>query len=108
MSAVKRAEPERVLLPVKVVPGSSRNGIAGWLGDVLKVRVTAPAERGRANAAVEEVVADALGVPRECARVVRGRTSPRKTLEIRGVSEAQVRERVARRIAPGGRSRPPG
>jgi uncharacterized protein YggU (UPF0235/DUF167 family) len=47
-------------------------------------------------------------VPRECARVVRGRTSPRKTLEIRGVSEAQVRERVGRRIAPGGRSRPPG
>jgi uncharacterized protein (TIGR00251 family) len=97
MSAVKRAQPPRVLLPVKVVPGASRDGVAGWLGDALKVRVTAPAERGRANAAVEEVVADALGLPRESVRVVRGTTSPRKTLEILGLSEAEIRERVAAR-----------
>ncbi|MFP6608142.1 MAG: DUF167 domain-containing protein, partial [Myxococcota bacterium] len=48
---------------VKVVPGSSRDAIAGWLGEALKVRVRAPAERGKANASVEKIVADALGVP---------------------------------------------
>ncbi len=40
-------------LDLKVVPKSSRDCIAGWLGDALKVRVRAPAERGKANAAVE-------------------------------------------------------
>jgi uncharacterized protein (TIGR00251 family) len=97
----KRAQPERVLLQIKVVPGSSRDAIAGWLGAALKVRVTAPAERGRANAAVEELVAGALGLPRASVRVVRGTTSARKTLELLGVSEAEIRERVATRIGRG-------
>jgi hypothetical protein len=60
------------------------------------VRVTAPAERGRANAAVEAVVAEALGVAAAHVRVVAGRTSPRKVLEIDGLSEAEVHRRLAR------------
>jgi uncharacterized protein (TIGR00251 family) len=83
-------------LRVKVVPSSSRDRIAGWLGDSLKVRVQAPAERGKANAAVERIVAEALGLPETCARVVRGRTSARKLVEISGLSEAEVRRRLAR------------
>ena len=46
-----------IRLQLKVVPGSSKDEVAGWLGDALKVRVGAPAERGRANAAVEKLVA---------------------------------------------------
>lgn len=47
-------------LTVKVVPGSSRDQIVGWLGDALKVKVTAPPEKGRANAAVVAILADRL------------------------------------------------
>ena len=39
-------------LEVKVVPGASRSEVTGWLGDSLKIRVAAPPERGKANAAV--------------------------------------------------------
>ncbi len=81
---------------VKVVPGSSRDSIAGWLGEALKVRVRAPAERGKANESVEKIVAEALGVPRECARIIAGRTSPRKTIEISGLSEADVHQRLSK------------
>jgi hypothetical protein len=81
-------------LPVKVVPSSSRNAIDGWLGEALKVRVTAPAERGRANAAVEKLVADALSVPRRQARVITGAASARKIIEIDGLSESEVRSRL--------------
>ncbi len=79
---------------VKVVPKASRDGVAGWLGDALKVCVTAPPERGKANAAVERVVADALGVPRDRVRVIAGHASPRKVVEIDGVEEADVRARL--------------
>ena len=79
---------------VKVVPAASRDAISGWLGDALKVRVTAPPARGHANSAVERIVAAALGIPSEAVRVVRGATSPRKVLELSGVSEAFVCARL--------------
>jgi uncharacterized protein (TIGR00251 family) len=83
-------------MPVKVVPASSRNCIAGWLGEALKVRVTAPAEGGKANAAVEATVAEALGVPKQQVRVVAGKTSPRKRLEVGGLSEAEIHRRLSK------------
>jgi len=79
-----------VKLAVKVVPGSSRDCIAGWLGESLKVRVRVPPERGKANAAVEKIIADALGVSGKCVQIVTGKTSSRKVIEITGLSEAEV------------------
>ena len=78
-----------------MVPKSSRHGVAGWLDDTLKVRVRAPAERGKANAAVERVVAEALDLPLKTVRIVAGATSPRKILKIAGLSEAEVRHRLS-------------
>ena len=85
-------------LAIKVVPGASRSGIAGWLGDTLKVRVTAPAEQGKANAAVEELLAEALGLPRDCVRIAKGTASPRKVVEIAGLSEVEVRSRLEQAV----------
>jgi uncharacterized protein len=87
-----------VRLSVKVVPGASRSGIAGWLGDTLKVRVTAPAEQGKANAAVEALLAEALGLPRDRVRIASGTASPRKVVEIAGLSEAEVRSRLEQAV----------
>ncbi len=78
-------------LPIKVVPSSSRDCIAGWLGEALKVRVRAPAERGRANVSVEKLLSDALGVP---VRIVKGQASARKTVEIPGISLEQLRQKL--------------
>ena len=88
-----RSEPP-VRLPVKVVPGASRNGVAGWLGDALNVRVAAPAERGKANAAVERTIADALGISSQCVRVVCGAASERKIVEIEELSRVEIRRRL--------------
>jgi uncharacterized protein (TIGR00251 family) len=85
-------------LPIKVVPSSSRDCIAGWLGEALKVRVTAPAERGKANAAAERLVADALGASRQCVRIVAGQASVRKVIEIHGFSEPEVYARLAKSV----------
>jgi uncharacterized protein (TIGR00251 family) len=82
-------------LSIKVVPKSSKNAIAGWVGEALKVCVTAPPEKGKANAAVESVLAEALGVPAACVRVVTGHGSPRKVVEIEGLDDADVRARLA-------------
>ncbi|HNR22342.1 MAG TPA: DUF167 domain-containing protein [Steroidobacteraceae bacterium] len=81
-------------LQVKVVPGASRDSIAGWLGDALKVRVSAPPEKGKANAAVEALLAEALGVAPPSVRIVAGQSSARKQVEVAGLTAAQIRERL--------------
>ena len=88
-------------LTVKVVPKSSRNSIAGWVGDALKVCVIAAPERGKANAAVEAVLAEALGVTRGRVRLVAGLTSSRKVLEIDGVAPAELHRRLMNRVGGG-------
>jgi len=46
--------------------------------------VTAAPEKGKVNAAVIEVLAEALGLPKSALRIVSGETSPLKTVEIDG------------------------
>lgn len=81
-----------MLIHVKVIPKSSRDQVAGWLGDRLKVKVSAPPERGKANAAVEKLLSEVLGAT---ARVVAGATSPLKTVEV-DAPEDVVRAKLAR------------
>src|ERR1043166_7077328 len=94
-----RSREVSIKIQIKAVPGSSRNCVAGWVGHTLKVRVTAPAERGKANAAIEATVAEALGISRADAQIVSGTTSPRKVMEIAGLSEAEVHRRLSKVLA---------
>lgn len=84
-------------LAIKVVPGASKTEMAGWLGDVLKVRVSAPPERGKANAAVEALLCDILELKRGAVQVVCGQTSQRKILEIRGMDQGAVLHRLGKK-----------
>lgn len=77
-----------VELRVKVVPGASRDRIAGVLGDFLKIQVSAAPERGRANAAVQELLAKSLGIAASAIHVTAGLTQPRKTIRIDGIDRA--------------------
>lgn len=81
---------------LKVVPGSSRSAIAGWLGERLKVRVAAPPEAGKANEAVRRLLAGALGVPPRQVAIIAGESTPEKTVLISGVSAEQVAQRLPR------------
>lgn len=70
---------------VVVTPRSSRDAIEGWRGDELVVRVTAPPDDGKANAAVERLLARNVGVPKSRVAIVRGHTSRHKMVEVSGL-----------------------
>ncbi len=80
-----------VEIAVKVVPGASRDRLAGCLGDALKIQVAAPPEKGKANKAVEALLAKALGTRTSDVNVVGGLTSPRKVVRITGATADAVR-----------------
>jgi uncharacterized protein (TIGR00251 family) len=81
-------------LVVRVQPNAKRPHVGGRYGDqeppVLKVRVTAPAVDGKANAAVVAAVAAALGLPAYAVSIVAGATSRTKQLAVEGADAAAV------------------
>ena len=84
-----------MLLPVRVMPRGGRDAVEGWGLDpggrpYLKLRVRAAPADGEANAAVEVLLAKALGLPRSAVSVVRGQTARLKTVEIAGLDMAAV------------------
>lgn len=90
------AEPSEVSLDVLVQPRASRAKVGPVHGDRLKLAVTAPPVDGEANAAVIELVAEALGVPRSAVTVTAGASSRRKTIRVRGLSAEAVQARLPR------------
>ena len=93
------------LLDLKVSPKASRNAISGFMGEVLKVSITAAPERGKANAAVEALLADALGLPISAVNVIAGYTAKTKRVEIAGLADTALRQQLCtileRRTRPG-------
>ncbi len=83
-------EGPRALLHLKVVPGGSKDALAGPLGDRFKVRCQAPPEGGKANKAVLGLLARVLELSPRSLRIVRGDTSPLKTVEVDGKDAATV------------------
>lgn len=77
-------------LEVKVVPGSSRTEVAGWLGESLKVRVAAPPEKGKANQAVIRLLSELLALPVASFTIVSGASSQRKFIAIEGIDRKQL------------------
>ncbi|MFH0983658.1 MAG: DUF167 domain-containing protein [Planctomycetota bacterium] len=89
------AQGDTVWVPVKVVPGASRTRIMGELDGRLKVAVAAAPEKGRANAALTAFLAKRLGIRPRAVTVVRGHTTPVKTVRVEGVTLDQVKALLA-------------
>jgi len=87
--------PEGCRLKLRVRAGARRDQIVGALGGALKVSVSAPPERGRANQAVLELLAKAAGIPPARLRLIAGAAYPDKSVLIEGLSSEDLRRRLA-------------
>ncbi|MXZ62702.1 MAG: DUF167 domain-containing protein [Chloroflexi bacterium] len=81
-------------ITVQVTPRASHEEILGFEEDALRVRVTAPPARDRANRALERLLARRLDLRPSAVQVVSGQTVRRKVVEIEGLEEAEVRSRL--------------
>jgi len=75
-----------VTFTAKIVPGSSRTTVAGVLEDMIKIRVAAPPEKGKANQCLIEFLARQLGVKKNAIDIRAGQTHPVKQVRVAGVS----------------------
>lgn len=90
-----RAEPDGVTLFLRVTPNAGADRIEGVEQrddgtTVLRLRVKAVPDKGKANAAVMALLARTLGVPKSAIALVSGDTARLKTLHLAGDSAALV------------------
>ena len=91
-----RETDEGVTVRLRVSPRARRDRIDGAVAEAdgslaIKVSVTAPPDKGRANEAVIALLARALGVPKSRLEVAQGAASRHKTLRVAGDSRALAR-----------------
>jgi uncharacterized protein (TIGR00251 family) len=77
-------------LEVYIQPRASKSEVAGMHDGVIKIRIAAPAVENAANEALVDFVAEALGVAKRSVRIVSGRASRRKVIEIDGVTKEAI------------------
>lgn len=83
-----------LVFSVKIVPGSRRTAFAGLLDEALKVKVAAPPEKGKANRCLIDFLAEQLNIKSKTIAIVSGQTNPVKRLEISGLTEPELLQRL--------------
>ncbi len=71
-----------LILDLRIQPRASRDEIAGWQGDRIKVRITAPPVDGKANAHLIAFLAKACGVAKSKVQLISGETGRDKRVRI--------------------------
>jgi uncharacterized protein (TIGR00251 family) len=82
----------RIVFNVKVVPGSSKTLIAGLYNGMIKVRLSAAPEKGKANQALVELLAEKFNIPKNSIAILSGLTSKIKQVAV--TSSPQVRNLI--------------
>ena len=78
----------------KIVPGSSRTVTCGFLDGMLKVRVSSPPEKGKANKCLVEYLSKKLGVKKNAVSIISGERNPVKQIRVSGISSDILLERL--------------
>ena len=81
---------------MRVQPRASSTELAGLYGDALKIRLAAPPVDGAANDALVIFLAKIFSVARHDVRILAGESARSKLIEIRGITERDVRDAATR------------
>lgn len=83
-----------VVFTAKIVPGSSKTAVCGLFNGMLKIKVSAAPEKGKANECLIEFLAKQLGIKKNAISIVSGHTAKVKRLQISGISTATLLKKL--------------
>jgi uncharacterized protein (TIGR00251 family) len=90
------------VLPVRAHPGARKASVGGAHAGALRIAVTAPADQGKANAAIAALLAETLGCKPAQVVLLSGAASRQKRFLIQGIAPGAVRQRLAPLLAAEG------
>ncbi|RKY14039.1 MAG: YggU family protein [Planctomycetota bacterium] len=80
----------KIVITVKIVPGSSRTESAGMHGQMYKIKIAAPPEKGKANKMLIMFLAEQLTIRKNAVQIKSGQTSVVKQVLLQGVTKQDV------------------
>ena len=84
-------------ISLRVYPNAAKNEVVGLAGSVLRVKVSAPPVKGKANRELIGFLSQRLGLDKDQVSIIRGHTARNKVIAIEGLSQ----EEILRRLLPG-------
>jgi uncharacterized protein (TIGR00251 family) len=88
------------IILIRAQPGARKNAVLGEHDGALKIAVTAPPDKGKANAAIVDVLAATFNIPKSVIELVSGQTSRQKKFLLNGVTLDNA-EQIAARLLKG-------
>ncbi len=82
-------------LAIKVIASSSSDCIVGWLADTLKIKVKAPADKGKANKAMIHVIEKSLLLQKGSVSIESGLSASKKIISITGYEDTDINARLS-------------
>ena len=79
-----------VVIPVRAKPSARRNAIEGTHDGAVRISVTVAPEKGKANKAICELLAKALGISKSQVVLISGETSSQKRVLVHGKTAEEV------------------
>jgi uncharacterized protein (TIGR00251 family) len=96
-----------VVLRVHAQPGAGRSAVVGRYGDAVKIRVAAPPDEGRANAALAELLARELGLKPADVALLAGDKGRTKRFRLGGLDPDDAEDAIERMFAQADRGTGP-
>ncbi len=81
-------------LAVKVTPNAGRNEVKGIKEGVWQIKIGAPPDKGKANKALVDFLAEKLGLKKSAVVIVKGQTGRNKAIIIEGLTAAEITTRL--------------
>ncbi|MCD6176149.1 MAG: YggU family protein [Planctomycetes bacterium] len=83
-----------IVITVKIVPGSSRTETMGMYGQMYKIKIAAPPEKGKANKMLINFLAEQFGIKKNTIQIKSGQTSAVKQILLQGVTTQDVQTQL--------------
>lgn len=81
-------------ISLRVYPNATRNEVIGFVDEVLRVKVSAPPVKGKANKVLLAFLNQLLDVSKDALTIIKGHTSRNKTVVIDGLSREEIIKRL--------------
>ena len=82
-------------ISLRVYPGANRSEVAGFIDGVLRLKVSAPPIKGKANRELITFLSQLLEIGTGSIAIIKGHTSRNKVVAIAGLSQEEAMKRLS-------------